>query len=164
LKTVPNLSVNHIAISVPDATKAIEWYTSILGFQQIGEIREFKRKDANEGGIFSIYGPELKHMKVGFLTSANGIGVELFQFIDPPQSQQKTPFAYAQGGLFHFCVTDKQPEELVKKIVANGGSKMGETCQLLDNEEEAIYAKDPWGNVIEVLSFSFDRLASRLSY
>ena len=64
---------------------------------------------------------------------------------------------YARGGFFHIAITAPDPEEVCKKIVSAGGCQIGKTIQL-PGGESALYTQDPWGNVIEVLSSSFEAL------
>ena len=52
------------------------------------------------GPIFKIYGNKLMKVKTAFLVGGNGVGVELFEFIDPPLST-KANFDYTKGGFFH---------------------------------------------------------------
>jgi catechol 2,3-dioxygenase-like lactoylglutathione lyase family enzyme len=81
----PNPPVNHVAISVPDIEAAVKWYTEVLGFRKLRQsVRYSDRKVTPEANLFKIYGDRLQKVKIAFLTSGNGVGIELFQFIDPP--------------------------------------------------------------------------------
>lgn len=44
----------------------------------------------------------------------------------------------------------------MKKVVAHGGKQIGETVSMMG--EKALYISDPWGNVVECLSCSFETL------
>jgi len=44
----------------------------------------------------------------------------------------------------------------VKKAGELGGKQIGETCDMYG--EKALYLQDPWGNIIECLSCSFEQL------
>ena len=41
-----NANFNHVAISVPDAEAAIEWYTKLFGFRSMGPVIHAKQGDA----------------------------------------------------------------------------------------------------------------------
>jgi catechol 2,3-dioxygenase-like lactoylglutathione lyase family enzyme len=153
--------LNHIAISVPDVEAAVKWYTEIFGFRKLQQsVSLTDRRMTPEASIFKIYGDALQVVKIAFLTSANGVGVELFEFIDPPMEHPAT-FDYRRGGVFHICLTVSDPEALCDKAVAAGAKKIGQTVmpyQHLDEDDIALYMQDPWGTVIELLSCSFEQL------
>jgi len=157
--------INHIGISVEDIEAFTSWYTDNLGFELIGgKIIHARRSETPSAPIFAIYGQSLKEVKIAFMTTGNGVGFEVFQFIDPAfvaaaSDPAVGEFAYHRGGLFHICVTDKNPDALADRIVAAGGSRMGTTVQLVGGIV-CLYAKDPWGNVVEVLDHSFERLTT----
>jgi hypothetical protein len=101
-------------------------------------------------------------VKVAFLTTGNSVGFELFQFIDPPMSVPAS-FDYTRGGVFHLAVTDNDPEEMCRKVIAAGGKKIGATVVPAsaagDGQKECtLYCADPWGNTIEMCSCSFEKL------
>jgi catechol 2,3-dioxygenase-like lactoylglutathione lyase family enzyme len=149
---------NHVGIAVPDLEAAIEWYTTNLGFRRLQKgCRAFDRASDPDAPIFKVYGDSLHKVKIAPLSSGNGVGVELFQFIDPPV-KKGTSFKdmYTRGGYFHICITHPDPDTLLKKISSTGAKQIGETIKIGD--EKALYMSDPWGNVIEVLSCSFEQL------
>ena len=152
--------VNHIAVAVPDCEAAIEWYTNILGFRKLRKsIQIMDRAKNPNANLFRIYGDKVNKAKVAFLTTGNGVGFELFEFIDPKMEHGAT-FDITRGGFFHIAVTAPDPDSLCEKVIAAGGSKMGETVMPFGPEEDdnALYFQDPWGNTIEVVSCSFEQL------
>jgi hypothetical protein len=97
------------------------------------------------------------------LTSGNGVGIEVFQFIDPPCKPRDEDFEFARAGVFHICVTDRNPEQLLEKVVAEGGKAVGDWMDYSRyglEGQKGIYTQDPWGNVVEIMSLSLDRVAS----
>lgn len=157
-----NRCVNHIALHVPDIDAAVEWYTSLFGFRKLKETpRCTNRSDNPDAPVFRVYDGRLQSFKVAFLSTGNGVGFELFQFIDPPMSEQSS-FNYTRGGVFHVAITDSDPEGLCEKVIAAGGKKIGETvvpASIGKGEHECtLYCQDPWGNVIELCSCSFEHL------
>ncbi|KAF2114020.1 Glyoxalase/Bleomycin resistance protein/Dihydroxybiphenyl dioxygenase [Lophiotrema nucula] len=158
-----NRVLNHIALHVPDLDKAIEWYTSIFGFKRLrsGHVCCDRSTDPC-APIFRVYDSKLHKVKLAFLSTGNGVGFELFQFIDPPMSEPSR-FDYTRGGVFHLAVTDPDPEALCERVVRNGGRKIGETvtpasCKDEEEKQYALYCQDPWGNVIEACSCSFEKM------
>ncbi|KAF2732630.1 Glyoxalase/Bleomycin resistance protein/Dihydroxybiphenyl dioxygenase [Polyplosphaeria fusca] len=158
-----NRVLNHIALHVPDLDAAIHWYTTIFGFRPLRSTPVCSdRSTTPSAPIFRVYGSSLHKVKVAFLSTGNGVGFELFQFIDPPMSTPAS-FDYTRGGVFHVAVTDPDPEALCERVVANGGKKIGETvtpgvCEGEAERQVALYCQDPWGNVIEACSCGFERM------
>ena len=105
--------------------------------------------------IFKIYDNALQKVKVAWLGTGNSVGFEVFEFIDPPH-QPKAEFEYAKSGFFHIAVTAPSPEETCKRAVEHGGKQIGERVAF--GQDSALYVSDPWGNVVEVLSCSFEHL------
>jgi catechol 2,3-dioxygenase-like lactoylglutathione lyase family enzyme len=105
-----NKVVNHIALHVPDIDAAVEWYTSLFGFRKLKDMPHCSVRSENpDAPVFRVYDGRLQSFKVAFLTAGNGVGFELFQFIDPPMSEQSS-FNYTRGGVFHVAITDHNPE------------------------------------------------------
>jgi catechol 2,3-dioxygenase-like lactoylglutathione lyase family enzyme len=156
-----NRVLNHIALHVPDIDAAIDFYTSLFGFRKLKNTpRCVNRSLDPDAPVFRVYDERLQQVKVAFLTTGNGIGFELFQFIDPPMSQ-RADFDYTRGGVFHIAITDSDPEELCRKVVAAGGKKIGETvvpATAKGENECTLYVADPWGYTLEICSCSFEKL------
>ena len=149
-----------MAVSVSDIQAVTTWYSDIMGFQVIGgKIKHVKRSETPDAPIFAIYGEALQEVKLAYMATGNGVGFEVFQFVDPLFKKNETDFEYNRGGFFHLCVTDADPEGLIGRIVSAGGSRVGKSVTLAGGVKCA-YVKDPWGNVLEVLDTSFERLAT----
>jgi catechol 2,3-dioxygenase-like lactoylglutathione lyase family enzyme len=147
--------------AVPDCEAAAEFYTGLFGFRKLHTspyIIMDREKDPNDT-IFRIYGDKLQKVKIIFLTTGNGIGLELFEFIEPSM-EQAAAWNFTRGGVFHVAFTDPDPEETCKRVVAAGGRQIGDTVSPRDNIK-AIYMEDPWGNTIELLSCSFEELLAQ---
>ena len=110
-----------------------------------------------------VYPYPLNVVKVAYLVTGDGTGFELFEFIDPPYSSQLsvpeqkspafTPAMYARGGFFHIALTVEDIDATHAKVVSNGGIQIGDTIEM--GSDKASYIKDPWGNVIELLTRGF---------
>ncbi|KAF2419705.1 Glyoxalase/Bleomycin resistance protein/Dihydroxybiphenyl dioxygenase [Tothia fuscella] len=153
----PNFVFNHVAISVPDCDKACDWYQKVFGFRKIRSDRTTERAvDGAEAPIFKIYGDTLQKVKSAWLACGNGVGFEIFEFIDPKTIVPKPSFEYTRGGFFHIAVTTPDPDATAKMVIENGGKQIGVTVEMYG--EKALYVEDPWGNVIECLSCSYEQL------
>lgn len=94
------------------------------------------------------------------MSTGNGVGFEIFEFLDPKPYLPEQQFEYHRGGFFHVCVTDADPDALAEKVVAAGGTRIGETVDPTGLGVKCLYVADPWGNVVEILDISFERLAT----
>lgn len=157
--------MNHIAISCADIESLVPWWHENLGFEIVSPIRSFNRTDHPDAFkyIFASYPESMRAVKLAILTSANGVGLEFFQFVDPPPVPRKESFDFATVGVFHICVTDPDPEALVRRVVAAGGKQLGgymDYSRYGHEGHKGVYMQDPWGNVVECMSLSLDRVAT----
>lgn len=148
------LAINHIGLTVPDMDHAIAWYEAVAGFRLIfRRTLEFK-PDVPE--VREIFGPRFRRADQAHLLSANGVGLELFRFLDPPVTPPDDNFRYWETGPFHLCLTDPDPEAFVARVVAHGGRQRTSVWAFLaDRPCRLVYCEDPFGNIIEVLSHSY---------
>lgn len=157
-----NRVLNHIALHVPDLDAAIEWYTKLFGFRQLRRPVCCDRSTDQCAPIFRVYENKLHKVKLAFLSTGNGVGFELFQFIDPPMSEPAS-FNYTRGGVFHLALTDPDSEALLARAVKAGAKQIGEpivpaSCEGGAEKQIVLYMQDPRGNVIEACSCSFEKM------
>jgi catechol 2,3-dioxygenase-like lactoylglutathione lyase family enzyme len=132
----------------------------MFGFEVIGnKIHHIRRAETPDASTFSLYPAALQDVKVACMATGNGVGLEVFEFIEPKTYVPEESFVYQRGGFFHISVTDPDPDALVKRMIAAGGSQIGVTVRPV-SEVKCVYATDPWGNVFEILDISFERFAS----
>ena len=148
------LAINHIGMTVPDIERAIDWYARVMGFRLIFRRTLEYRPEVPE--VREIFGERMRRAYQAHLLSANGVGLELFQFVDPPVEAPANGFAWHETGVFHLCVTDPDIDGLVARIVANGGRQRTKVWQFLPGRPyRLVYCEDPFGNVIEAFSHSY---------
>lgn len=153
-------TINHIAVSVSNLEEAIKWYQDILGFTLIREPIEFVADDSLTGmAVKDIHGPKLKKMRMAWLTSANQVGFEIFEYVEPKAEKREDSFEYWKSGITHISVTDPDIEGLCKRISESGGrqrSKIWEVVQ--DKHYKIAFCEDPFGNIIEIYDHSYEQL------
>lgn len=156
---------NHIGLSVPDVDAAFKWYTQVLGLYPIMAPTEIER-DASAIGVMcdDVFGDSWTKFKICHLATADRIGIELFEF--PDNESPDNNLEFKKTGIFHFCITDPDIEELALKIVATGGKQRMPVRSYYPDEKpyRMVYCEDPWGNIIEIYSHSYELTYSAGAY
>ncbi len=152
-------SFSHIGITVPDLDLAVKFYTEVLGFYLIMKPTEVKEDPSTAIGIMcqDVFGPGYGDFRIAHMATSDKIGVELFEFAQT-KALPKPEFKPFQTGLFHFCVQDPNVEELVEKIVQAGGKQRMPIRYYYPGEKpyRMVYCEDPFGNILEVYSHSYE--------
>ncbi|OTA66001.1 Glyoxalase/Bleomycin resistance protein/Dihydroxybiphenyl dioxygenase [Hypoxylon sp. EC38] len=156
-----NHAINHMGLSVPNLEEALKWYTEVLGFVSLGPTIVEDRSVNPDTAVFRICPPGFNKVKVAYLTTGNGVGLELFEFLDPRMdpnlaSSFESGRDFRRGGIFHFAVTVPDVEAMAKKAEQHGGKRIAQTVRVFG--EDGVYIQDPWGNGIEVISTSWEQL------
>lgn len=149
-------AINHVGVTVPDVFAAIDWYGEVFGFRCIMGPRLLESAGHREAG--SSLGSSFRRAWQAHLLSGNSVGIELFQFIDPPVRDRdcETPIDYSRRGPWHVCMTYPDVSEAIRVIVANGGEMLSEPTAFVPGRPWVLaYAADPWGTVLEVMSHSY---------
>lgn len=162
-KVYPRI-INHVAISVPDLNEAVKWYTEVLGFTVVKQAAEFVADDSLSGrAVKDIHGPRLKKMKMAWLSSANQVGFEIFEFIEPRAERRSDNFEYWKSGITHICITDPNIEELCIRISESGGKQRTEIWEIVpDKGYKIVFCEDPFGNIIEIFDHSYEQIITSL--
>ena len=162
-------TINHIGLNVTKLEEAAEWYQRIFGWRTLVPPFEITAGEGEPGERFAMLaGQSFKKTRLCYMTTGNGVGIELFEFeqpATPPATQpDNSPLGeYWRFGLWHFCVTDPDVDGLIDTIVANGGSRASQTVETPpDSGYRLGYAQDPFGNVIEIMSVNFENGLSNL--
>ncbi len=153
--------VNHVGVTVPDVFAAIDWYGEVFGFRCIMGPRLLESDGHQETG--TVFGPSFRRAWQAHLLTANGIGIELFQFIDPPVDERDhdRPVDFTRRGPWHLCMTYLDVAAAVRTIVASGGTLLSEPVAFVPGRPWVLaYVTDPWGTVLEIMSHSYAEVFS----
>nr|WP_018332651.1 VOC family protein [Actinomycetospora chiangmaiensis] len=98
------------------------------------------------------------------LVLADGIGLELQQF-GPTEGRDGLPVTRTPG-VSHLCVQDPDVAGLADRIVAHGGRLLTGHREFFPGRKpfSLVYCADPFGNLIEIDSHSFETTYSPVSY
>jgi catechol 2,3-dioxygenase-like lactoylglutathione lyase family enzyme len=153
---------NHIGVGVSDVESAIAWYRDVFGFTLLREPFEICVSDGSYSGrqAANVLGPRFGHMRMAHMTTANGVGIELFQLLDPPHEKRPVSLEFWKNGYFHICLTDPDVAGAVARIVKNGGKQLSEVWQVEPDFEnyKICYCEDIFGNILEIYSHSYDQI------
>lgn len=156
---------SHIGLSVPDLEKAVQFYTDVLGWYVIMEPAEVLNDDTPIGQMCrDVFGNDWDKFRIAHLSTGDKIGVELFEF--PQNERPKDNFEYWKTGIFHFCVQDPDIEGLVEKVVAHGGKQRMPIREYYPNDKpyKMVYVEDPFGNIFEIYTHSYELTYSQGAY
>ena len=151
--------INHIAVSVPSLDEAVKWYREVLGFTTVKQTEGFVVDDSLIGmAVKDIHGPRLKKMRMAWLSSANQIGFEIIEYVEPKAERRLDNFEYWKSGFIHICITDPNIEELCKRISESGGKQRSKIWEIVpDKGYKIAFCEDPFGNVIEIYDHSYEQ-------
>ncbi|MFF0815566.1 VOC family protein [Rhodococcus sp. NPDC003318] len=146
---------NHVGITVPDLDRAVAWYRDVLHLEVVGGPLEVHADDKPFGEVLQdIFGSSWGGVRVAFLATSEGVGFELFEFVEPATVTTKAE--YWRTGPFHLCFTWPNVAELVHRICEHGGRKTSKVWTLFPSRD-VVYCEDPFGNILEISSGSFER-------
>ena len=160
------VSFSHIGITVPDLDRAVEFYTAALGLYLIMKPTLIRRDDSAIGVMCDdAFGLGWTEFRIAHMATADRIGIELFEF--PNTEPERRPFEYWRPGLFHFCVQDPDLEARVRLIEAHGGrQRMQQVRHYYPGQKpyRMVYCEDPFGNIVELYSHSYELTYSAGAY
>ncbi|OBI50577.1 glyoxalase [Mycobacterium kyorinense] len=151
------LAINHIGVTVPDIHAAIDWYGTVFGFRCIMGPRVLEATGHTEAA--PVFGNRFRQAWQAHLLSGNSVGIELFQFIDPPTRGPRPPHEpvpWLDRGLWHLCIAHPDVQAMVNHIVGHGGTLLTPPTQFVPGRPWTLaYAADPWGTALELMSHSY---------
>ena len=123
-------------------------------------------EDDSANGVMcnDVLGPGWGQFRIAHLPTGDKKGVELIQF--PNAENPENNFEYWKTGVFHFAVQDPDLEGLAEKIVAAGGKQRMPVREYYPGEKpyRMVYMEDPFGNIIEIYSHSYELTYSAGAY
>lgn len=158
-------SFSHIGLSVTDLDGAVKFYTDVMGWYLIMAPTDIEEDDSAVGVMCTdVFGKGWGSLRIAHLSTGDRVGVEIFQFKNATKPENN--FEYWKTGVFHFCVQDPDLEGLAAKIVAAGGKQRMPVREYYPGEKpyRMVYMEDPFGNIIEIYSHSYELTYSAGAY
>ncbi|MDB6179517.1 VOC family protein [Paracoccus sp. Z330] len=152
------IALNHVGIVVPELETAIAWYSNVMGFTLVAGPFDLRDDGPNGAQVLNVLGKNLRHLRQAHMSTANSVGLELFQPVDPAYQKPDHKVEFWRGGFFHICVTDPDVGGLVDRIVATGGKQISDIWPERGADQPYLmcYCTDPFGNVIEIYSHQYE--------
>jgi lactoylglutathione lyase family protein len=158
-------SFSHIGLSVTDLEAAVKFYTEVMGWYVIMQPTTI-HEDATPVGVMctDVFGKGWKSLKIAHLSTGDRVGIEIFEFLNATKPENN--FEYWKTSIFHFCVQDPDLEGLAARIVAAGGKQRMPVREYFPGEKpyRMVYMEDPFGNIIEIYSHSYELTYSAGAY
>ena len=111
-------SFNHIGIGVGDINAAIGFYSDAFGCRVLRDAFEVTGEGLEGEEARDVLGSRpFKRMIMAHLAAPDGVGIELFQLIDPPHERRNPELEYWKNGTFHFCMTTPNIDQTLKRII-----------------------------------------------
>jgi len=154
-------SFNHIGIGVGDINAAIGFYSDAFGCRVLRDAFEVTGEGLEGEEARDVLGSRpFKRMIMAHLAAPDGVGIELFQLIDPPHERRNPELEYWKSATFHFCMTAPNIDQTLKRIIALRGRQISRSWprDSADPTKRMVYCTDPWGTVIELYTHPFTRM------
>jgi lactoylglutathione lyase family protein len=156
---------SHVGITVPDLEKAVDFYTQVFGWYLIMPPTRIVEDNSAIGMMCKdVFGEGFGSFRIAHLSTSDKIGVEVFEF--PDTVIPKNNLEYRKSGIFHFCIQDPDIEGLARKVVEHGGKQRMPIREYYPGEKpyRMVYMEDPFGNVFELYSHSYELTYSQGAY
>ncbi|MHC1479847.1 lactoylglutathione lyase family protein [Frateuria aurantia] len=158
-------SFSHIGLSVTDLDAAVKFYSEVMGWYLIMPPTTIEEDDSAIGVMCTdVFGAGWTSFRIAHLSTGDRVGVEIFEFRNAERPQNN--FEYWKTSVFHFCVQDPDVEGLAAKIVAAGGKQRMPVREYFPGEKpyRMVYMEDPFGNILEIYSHSYELTYSAGAY
>ena len=156
---------SHIGLSVPNLEQAISFYSEVMGWYIIMEPSDVVEDDSPIGVMCTdVFGAGWGKFRIAHMATGDRVGIELFEF--PNNEQPVNNFEFWKTGIFHYAILDPDIEGMVEKIVAHGGKQRMPIREYYPGEKpyRMVYCEDPFGNLVELYSHSYELTYSEGAY
>lgn len=138
------LGANHVAMSVSDIDKGIEFYCNLLGFEKVMEAGWPAGTEAADQ-LLAVKGTAAR---VAHLRTTNLL-IEMFQFVAGNPAAQDPNRPVIDQGITHLCLAVTDLDAEYARLTA-AGMRFHCPPTPLAPGLRTVYGRDPFGNVIEL--------------
>jgi catechol 2,3-dioxygenase-like lactoylglutathione lyase family enzyme len=138
------MKMNHVGISVSDIERTIAFYRDMFGMEQSCEVFPFGGSDFS--AVMRLKGARGRMCMI----SGGDVSLELFEFANPVPRSKSADYPVADHGYSHFAFAVEDIESVYARLIA-AGVTIHCPVTTFAGGMKAIYARDPDGNVFELL-------------
>lgn len=157
------MKMNHVGIMVGDMDKAVEFYTEVLGLKIV--MNKSKIEEERESAIgrmcIAVFGEGFEGFNIAHLLTSDGIGFELFEM---KNGEERHNVDFNRLGLFHFCLETDNFKSVMAKTEQYGGKVRMDIMRYHPEDEsrpyQMVYLEDPFGNLFELYSHTYEETYS----
>ncbi len=155
--------MNHVGIMVGDMDTAVEFYTKALGLDVVmGNTKVTEERETAIGRMcIAVFGEGFKGFNIAHLLTKDGIGFELFEMKD---RQQRHEVDFSRIGIFHFCLQTDDFHSVIARTEQYGGKVRMDIMRYHpeddSNTSQMVYLEDPFGNLFELYSHTYEETYS----
>jgi catechol 2,3-dioxygenase-like lactoylglutathione lyase family enzyme len=149
----------HVGLTVPDLDAAVRWYSEVLGLTVLSSPATVRTGEGYEGAAAAdVFKADFGEVRIAHLSCGNGVGLELFEFVRPAVEPSREDHRHT--GITHLCFLAPDLEEATERVVQAGGTRLTErSWNVLEGQSYRFsFCRDPWGNVIEFHTNSFEQI------
>jgi len=153
------MKMNHVGIMVGDMDKAVEFYTNALGLKLVmANTKVIEERETAIGRMcIAVFGQGFKGFNIAHLVTADGIGVELFEM---KERAERHEVDFSRLGIFHFCLQTDNFKSAIEKTKQFGGKVRMDIMRYHPEDDDKlaqmVYLEDPFGNLFELYSHSYE--------
>ncbi|WP_225858296.1 VOC family protein [Rhodococcus wratislaviensis] len=151
--------MNHVGVTVSDLEKAIDWYVNVFGLELMDGPIDASLATVGASRRQEVFGPNWTGMRLAHLMTANGTGLELFEFVGPPVESLEDNFTYWRVGPHHIALTVADFDAALQRLLDAGGTQRTGVHDVFGGAY-VCYCSDPWGNTVELVSKSYRELSN----
>ncbi|MEY2943753.1 MAG: hypothetical protein RLY97_1767 [Pseudomonadota bacterium] len=140
------LGFHHVAISTPDLDRAIAFYTTAFGFERVFDL-EWPKGVAEIDDMMALKDTAAR---AAMLRTGNSF-IEFFEFTSPPPTPQLGDRPVHNHGITHLCIAVDDAVAECTRLAKLGLRLHCPPSPHPDSPLAGTYARDPDGNVIEIL-------------
>lgn len=152
-------SFSHIGVCVSDIEKAVEFYSKVLGWRIIMAPAIIKEDESFVGVMCKdMLGEGFGSFKLAYMLTDEKVRIEIVELGTKDTDELQAAYQRSRG--FHVCIQTPDVEGLAKRIIEQGGKQQMPVKEYYPKEKpyRIVYCEDPFGNIIEIRSHSFEHL------
>jgi catechol 2,3-dioxygenase-like lactoylglutathione lyase family enzyme len=139
------LGVNHVALSVPDMDRALQFYCELLGFEKMSD-SGWPAGTTSADRILGVAGTSARVCHIG----TENLLLELFQFGDCVPAIQDPNRPVIDHGITHICLAVTDLDAEYARLSDAGMAFHSPPTEVGIPGVRTVYGRDPFGNVVEL--------------